>query len=951
MHTPERVFQIDASRRSPDPRSAAQWLGSATSPAGETLGANDRFFTRDGKPWLPLMGEIHYTRVGPGLWEDALLKMKACGIEIVASYVIWIHHEEEDGRIHWTGCYDLRRFVELCAQHGLRFWARIGPWAHAEVRNGGLPDWLFAKGRVRSMDPGFLSEVERLYGEIGGQLRGLLHKDGGPVIGVQLENELFFGDREAVDYMRELKRLALEAGLDVPFYSATAWHGFHDDVADLMPVMAAYPDAPWDASLERVYQNSFVFSHDLEDPSVGADLVPAGSSETVPRARIKRFPFASAELGGGMQVTWHRRVAVSARDLITPAIACLGSGANLLGYYMFHGGLNPHSRYAPLQESRDTFYPNDLPLMDYDFQAPIAADGTLRESASRFRLLHGFLSDFGETLAPMTTYFPEMLPAGPDDRDTLRWVVRTDGKSGFLFLINYQRYLNLGEKSGLRFRVALSEGVAAFPDTPVDLPDGATVIWPFNLNLEGARLRYATVQPFGRLRVADEEVFLFAATDGVRAELVFDRPTVRSFEADGAGADRDEETLRWIVESPDWSARITLETASGMRIRIVVLSETDARLCWRVSHDRERLLVQSPATVLPAEGGFTVESIGEHSTRLTIFPPRQLQARGARLEADNADRRYTLSWPKREATVSATEIPSGGEEEAALQQVLPQPLKGLKAVQPPAGPPGEPGHLIARLRTVGATDRNAARFVFISEDSVDLWVNGRFAGRGGHPERLTAFSIGHLLQGDDNVIDVRIRRNRGSAGILAGVLSIGESEQAPRVEALEWSAGTDKAADGHSVSQEPIGPVTEFPGLSDEIGWRDRLEQPGPLYGPVLEPVPGARAWCLHGLADTLEGVVDWILSIRYSGDTAALYADRHLVADDFQRGAPMRVSLVRNHLIGFEGEVILQIKPLREHHRLFMENEALRRAAQSANLDSVELIPVYREEISVQDR
>jgi len=100
------------------------------------------YLTMDTRPWLPVMGEFHYSRVPESEWEEELLKMKSAGAQIVSTYVIWIHHEEIRGQFDWTGQRNLRRFVELCGKHGLYVVARIGPWTHGESRNGGLPDWL-----------------------------------------------------------------------------------------------------------------------------------------------------------------------------------------------------------------------------------------------------------------------------------------------------------------------------------------------------------------------------------------------------------------------------------------------------------------------------------------------------------------------------------------------------------------------------------------------------------------------------------------------------------------------------------------------------------------------------------------------------------------------------------------------------------------------------------------
>jgi beta-galactosidase GanA len=81
--------------------------------------------------------------------------MKAGGIDIVATYVFWIHHEETEGEWNWSGERDLRRFVETAKDVGLHVIVRCGPWCHGEVRNGGLPDWIVARGKARTDDPAY----------------------------------------------------------------------------------------------------------------------------------------------------------------------------------------------------------------------------------------------------------------------------------------------------------------------------------------------------------------------------------------------------------------------------------------------------------------------------------------------------------------------------------------------------------------------------------------------------------------------------------------------------------------------------------------------------------------------------------------------------------------------------------------------------------------------------
>lgn len=176
--------------------------------AVDPVGVTSRWFTRGGRPWFPVSGEFHYTRCPAGQWEEELLKMKAAGVTAVASYLIWIHHEEIEGRVRFDGDRDLRRFVELCARHGLDFIPRIGPWSHAEVRNGGLPDWLLARTRApRTDDPAYLEPVRGWFTAIAEQLKGLDRAHGGPIVAIQIENELY----DQPGHLLTLKRLAQEA--------------------------------------------------------------------------------------------------------------------------------------------------------------------------------------------------------------------------------------------------------------------------------------------------------------------------------------------------------------------------------------------------------------------------------------------------------------------------------------------------------------------------------------------------------------------------------------------------------------------------------------------------------------------------------------------------------------------------------------------------------------------
>jgi beta-galactosidase GanA len=78
--------------------------------AAEGIRLTTRFVELNGGPWFPVMGECHFSRDRPERWEQELRKMKSGGINVVATYLLWIIHEEVRGEVRWDGHRDLRRF-------------------------------------------------------------------------------------------------------------------------------------------------------------------------------------------------------------------------------------------------------------------------------------------------------------------------------------------------------------------------------------------------------------------------------------------------------------------------------------------------------------------------------------------------------------------------------------------------------------------------------------------------------------------------------------------------------------------------------------------------------------------------------------------------------------------------------------------------------------------------
>ncbi len=439
-------------------------FGTPTSPDGQTIMVDANGFIINGKHTIPVMGEMHYARVPQSDWRREIRKMKAGGITILSTYVFWIHHEAEQGVWNWDGNRNLRRFIEICREEQMPVVLRVGPFCHGEVYQGGFPDWLVEKAqadarnyKLRSTAPGFLKETENLYNNIFAQVKGLLWKDGGPIIGMQIENEC----RGPWNYYSALKDMALKAGFDLPFYTRTGWPKLNgkEVFGEMLPLYGDYADGFWDRKLTDMpgeYPAAFIMK-DTRLSGVIATETFGTNQDTKMETSDLSYPYLTCELGGGMMPAYHRRINMSGKEIKPLAICKLGSGSNLPGYYMYHGGTNPYCEthtMAETQASSVTNY-NDMPHMSYDFQSPLGEMGQLNETAyHESRLLHQMLQDWGEELC--TTHV-----------DTLSEHYARRGS--FEFYNDYVRILN---------------------------ESGTSYVTPRNLNIDNVIVESAMAEPF-----------------------------------------------------------------------------------------------------------------------------------------------------------------------------------------------------------------------------------------------------------------------------------------------------------------------------------------------------------------------------------------------------------------------------------------------------------------------
>ena len=887
----QNILSIDASNVTREIKTGVLKMGDP-GPADHELLVNNQFMTIGGKPIIPVMGEMHFSRYPKEQWEDAILKMKASGINIIAFYVIWIHHEEIEGQFDWSGNKDVRSFIKLCQKHGMLVYPRIGPWAHGEVRNGGLPDWILNKKFLieRSNDPVYQSYVERYIKEFAGQIHGLMYKDGGPVIGVQLENEYSRGK----EHILWLKKTVQKYGIDVPLYTITGWDNASVPENEVIPLWGAYPEAPWNSDLEKIIRNySFEFD-------------PARVNEGI-------YPFFTCELGVGNQITEHRRPVFNRFDGLTIATIKIGSGSNLPGYYVFTGGSNPPGILSSMEENREeTGYWNTYPRISYDFQAAIKETGELAPSYYQVKKLHYFLNEFGGILAPMVPVIAKV----KDPVKNLQYSVRVKDDSGFLFGINYYRGTSKPVQKDVQFKIKLNRETMQFPSVPVDIPDSSTFIWPFNFRMNNVVLKYATAQPLCRIDQKARTDWFFIQNYGIGPELCFYAASVRTIESTSGRILKanDQYTITGLI--PGISNYIKIINRDGSEQRVIILSYEESDQVWLLDFKGSKQLFISDANLYL------------NNNQLHVYGPKNV------MKVIQMNDSSILK-------VAEASKPIGDYK----QYEFTVPSKTLIPEFVPMGILSGSERIIASVKSVNTSNKLYNK-IFIKEFSLDnpsairsakliletdiackielnkLWLNQEVV-----LPKLNNLDITGYLQKGNNQIMLDFPFVAGDKSFAAKInIEYMNSDEVKIVSDQSWL-------------------TLEQYTIPSSLVVLKGLERPEILTGKVgntTEFSQDSHEYLLKIPDNYLAGINQLYLHINYNGDKGELRFGHKLIADNFNNFTPWQIGLKQfgNQIEG--QQLKIELFPFKPDFKIYFDRTITQDEIEKTNISDILFIPEY---------
>ncbi|HEX2950789.1 MAG TPA: beta-galactosidase family protein [Armatimonadota bacterium] len=317
------------------------------------LATEGQSFTLDGQPFRILSGAMHYFRVMPEYWRDRLLKLKACGLNTLETYVPWNLHEPTPGEFDFSGILDIEQYIRMAGELGLNVIVRPGPYICSEWDFGGLPAWLLAIPgmQLRCCNKQYLDTVDRFFDELLPRLVPLQASHDGPIIALQVENEYgSYGDDKI--YLRHLEDGMRQRGIDAFLFTS---------------------DGPNDTMLQ-----GGTLPHVLKTANFG-------SNPEENFAKLREYqpdgPLMCMEYWNGWFDHWgeehHMRDPHDAAQTLD-AILAAGASMNL---YMFHGGTN--FGFMSGANCSATKYEPDVTSYDYDAPLDEAGDPTPKYWAFR----------------------------------------------------------------------------------------------------------------------------------------------------------------------------------------------------------------------------------------------------------------------------------------------------------------------------------------------------------------------------------------------------------------------------------------------------------------------------------------------------------------------------------------------------------------------------------------
>jgi hypothetical protein len=739
-------------------------------------------FTIHGADTFIFSMECPYPRVRPELWHDRFSKVRQAGFNTVDTYIFWNYHERRPGEFDFT---ELEQYLQLAKEFGFRVIVRPGPYVDAEFERGGFPAYVIAQRfPVRSMHPESLRSSKHWYDHVLPIIRRYQITEGGPIILVQIENEIDFTnlpEAEQKEYIRFLAQLAWDAGIEVPLISnvsSVVRERTDPDMARILDACDFYPR--W----------SFLTDRELPTSTAGLTMEEkVGLSDRAVLASLRKMrkdepncPLSIAELGTGYYSKFGGKLSEDEEGtdaLQTNALTktIIESGVTYLNYYLGWGGTNFD-------------WPAKGVTTTYDFAAPIREWGGLWDKYYTVRGIGVFLELFGIQIVRSRLVEKACHCSHPD----VHTAQRVNGKSGFVFL---RGNTDADHHYTLKFRDTASDAEHSFTIPHVGqltLGPHRMKIMPVQVPITGAQLQYSTAEVLAYGRNGEHNFLIIYDEPGALVEIALEwehEPDVTGemlYRGWDSGAKsvvigvrmtdrshfllidrnllvvalpRDLALRTWVQDFPTNGAAAKPGT-NGLSVPFI----TDAYLLRSAGRSERRIW---------AEIDFLS---GEHAlTALLPAKPEKCRVDGAQKETH-----YNPTWHSASVEISTPELPAKPIDihrvqssverfDTSLGQWTAGPARVLEELGPvPYG--------YVKYRAHFSYNNEAMMYISaFTDNDKKVFLNGKYVALASQPGRFVGFSPATYVQRGDNLVEISYE--------LFGSTEFGEEEKMAELNGIE----------------------------------------------------------------------------------------------------------------------------------------------------------------------
>ena len=362
------------------------------------------------KPFI--LADYPYYRDNPEMWKRKLLKLLSLGVDTVTFYIPWRHHLLNNKKYCFNSESDVQNrdvigFLNIIADIGLHAIVKPGPFIHAEVAFGGLPDCCSPTYRNNieafrdqngspvlyeglelpfPFDPVFKDMTKVWIDNVNKNVILPYSHPNGPIIGIQLGNEGIFSDihkdADLYDYEKVLKAI----GDTCPYL---IYQSFFMFLRELMPANIEYyvnlpaanvsmnKDIRYTHWLSRVVPEEFLrinygWTHWYDTITENRDSLKSAI------LACKRYDGINLEYNGGF--VWDSPIYKEASNFIFHAAFFLAAGSRGVCVYP---GVATDSWGETIQVSDDWLRENPDRIRyyagPYGAECPITVDGNTTE--------------------------------------------------------------------------------------------------------------------------------------------------------------------------------------------------------------------------------------------------------------------------------------------------------------------------------------------------------------------------------------------------------------------------------------------------------------------------------------------------------------------------------------------------------------------------------------------